>query len=84
MATHKSAEKRARQITTRRDRNRAGKKTLRTELKRFRKQLAEGTEFTAEQVSAVYSNIDKAAKHGFIHHNAAGRLKSRLSRQAKI
>lgn len=82
MANHKSAEKRARQIETRKNRNRAGKSKLRTELKRFRKELASGAEMTPERVSAVYSTIDKAAKYGYIHHNAASRLKSRLSRQA--
>jgi ribosomal protein S20 len=35
---------------------------------------------TAEQVGALISAIDKAAKRGIIHENAANRRKARLNK----
>ncbi|MCB1049735.1 MAG: 30S ribosomal protein S20 [Acidobacteria bacterium] len=81
MANHKSALKKAKQDLVRRARNRAGKSRLRTELKKFREEIAEGSKDLAKNLPAMVSLIDRTAKLGFIHHNAAARLKSRLSRQ---
>ena len=38
---------------------------------------------TAKSLSRAYKVIDKAAKHGIVHHNKAARLKSRLANRLK-
>ena len=81
MANHKSAVKKAKQDIVRRDRNRAGKSRLRGTLKSYRLKLAEGSEECKTELPGLISLIDRSAKHGFIHHNAANRLKAHLSKQ---
>lgn len=83
MATHKSALKKSKQDIARRDRNRSGRSRLRTELKKFRALLADNSADAQTQFPAMISLIDKSAKGGFIHHNVADRLKSKLSTQVK-
>jgi len=82
MANHKSALKKAKQDLVRRSRNRSGKSKLRTALKKFRIMLHENDAAVVEALPGLVSLIDKSAKKGFIHTNAASRLKSRLSSQA--
>ncbi|CAM2068784.1 30S ribosomal protein S20 [Sulfidibacter corallicola] len=79
MANHKSAAKKAKQDIARRARNRAGKSRLRTELKKIRKLIQEGSSEAVTKLPAMYSLIDRSAKKGFIHQNAADRLKARLA-----
>lgn len=79
MANHKSALKKAKQDIVRRDRNRSGKSTLRTALKKYRSDLAAGTDCTAA-LPGILSLIDRSARHGFLHRNVANRLKSQLTR----
>lgn len=79
MATHKSALKKSKQDLVRRARNRAGKSRLRTALKKFRADVVAGTA-TSEQLPVLFSLIDTSAKKGFIHRNAAGRLKSQAAK----
>ena len=81
MANHKSAAKKSKQDVARRARNRAGKNRLRTALKQFRGDLAAGSSECAQKLPEMVALIDKSAKHGFIHRNTAGRLKSKLSKQ---
>lgn len=81
MANHKSAAKKSKQDIGRRDRNRAGKSRLKTALKKYRALVAEGSSDAAAQLNSILSLVDVSAKHGFIHRNAAGRLKSKLTRQ---
>ncbi len=81
MANHKSAQKKARQDITRRQNNRSGRATLRTALKKFRADLAAGNDVSGE-VAVMQSLIDRSAKRGLIHVNAADRLKSRLTKHA--
>jgi small subunit ribosomal protein S20 len=76
MANTKSAAKRARQTAQRSLRNRSVLTYLRTLQKRTR-----ATEKPdAAQVRSLISAIDKAAKRGIIHRNAANRRKARLTR----
>ena len=77
MANTKSASKRARQTTVRSLRNRS----VLTRLRKMQKGLS-GTEAKpeAKNVQAMISAIDKAAKRGIIHKNAAKRRKARLNR----
>jgi len=82
MANHQSALKKAKQDIVRRARNRSGKSKLRSALKNFRLQLKENDKGAVTELPALISLIDKSAKKGFIHQNAADRLKSRLSSQA--
>jgi small subunit ribosomal protein S20 len=81
MANHKSAIKKAKQDIVRRARNRSGRSRLRTLVKRYRAGLAEGNTEISSQLTGLISMIDRSAKSGYIHRNAAARLKSKLSKQ---
>ncbi|HUP59531.1 MAG TPA: 30S ribosomal protein S20 [Thermoanaerobaculia bacterium] len=82
MANIRSAEKQRRQAEKRKARNRAGKSSLRTTLKKARTTIA-GGDADKETLSTSYSAIDKAAKRGLIKENTANRYKSRLSAASK-
>jgi ribosomal protein S20 len=49
-------------------------------LRRLQKQIRLAPERTADQIRAAISAIDKAAKNGVIHRNAANRRKARLNK----
>ena len=76
MANTKSAGKRARQTLKRGAHNRS----VKTHLRRLQKQIRSAPERTADQIRAAISAIDKAAKNGVIHRNAANRRKARLNK----
>ena len=77
MANTKSAGKRARQTVVRSLRNR----TVRTRLRKMQKSLAtEAGQKDEKSVRALVSAVDKAAKRGIIHRNAANRRKARLNK----
>jgi small subunit ribosomal protein S20 len=76
MANTKSAAKRARQSAKRTLRNRSVVTGLRTMQKGVRSTQAP----RAAQIRSLLSAIDKAAKRGIIHRNAANRRKERLNR----
>jgi small subunit ribosomal protein S20 len=78
MANTRSASKRARQTTRRSLRNRS----VLTRLRRMQKSMpaAGGAKPEAKDVQAMISAIDKAAKRGIIHRNAAKRRKARLNK----
>lgn len=77
MANTRSASKRARQTTGRALRNR----TVLTRLRRMQKSISAGAaKPEAKDVRAMISAIDKAAKRGIIHKNAAKRRKARLNK----
>jgi small subunit ribosomal protein S20 len=76
MANTKSAAKRARQTLKRSIRNRSVRSRLRTMQKNTR--TAEKTD--ANKIRDLISSIDKAAKRGIIHRNAARRRKAALNR----
>ena len=75
MANTKSAAKRARQTERRALRNRRVLSRIRTLSKRATKGDA-----PANDINALISAIDKAAKRRIIHRNAAIRRKARLTR----
>jgi small subunit ribosomal protein S20 len=75
MANTKSAAKRARQTGRRALRNRRVLSRIRTLSKR-----ATSADAPASDTSALISAIDKAAKRGIIHRNAAIRRKAGLMR----
>lgn len=77
MANTRSASKRARQTTARALRNRR----VLTRLRRMQKNIsAPGSKPESNSVRAMISAIDKAAKRGIIHKNAAKRRKARLNK----
>ena len=76
MAKTKSAAKRARQSAKRTLRNRSVITGLRT----MQKGLHSAQAHSADQIRLLTSAIDKAAKRGIIHRNAARRRKERLTR----
>jgi small subunit ribosomal protein S20 len=75
MANTKSAAKRARQSMKRMQHNRG----VRTRLRNLQKQARSQTRKDPAQLSALISALDKAAKRGIIHRNAARRRKARLT-----
>jgi small subunit ribosomal protein S20 len=72
-----SAKKNMRKSRAAAIRNRAQRSALRTALKRA------STGGTAEDKLAAVKLLDRAARKGLIHRNAAARHKSQLSRAAK-
>jgi small subunit ribosomal protein S20 len=82
VAHHASAQKRMRQGEKRRARNRKNVSQLKTQVKKLRAAIDEGNAEAAKQLlPATVGEIDKAAKKGVVHDNAAARYKSRLSRK---
>lgn len=82
MANIRSAEKQRRQAEKANVRNRAGKSRLRTELKKVKAAIAEGST-DAAMLSHSFSEIDKAAQKKVIKTNTADRYKSRLTAAVK-
>ena len=80
MANIKSAKKRISTIERRTAENKYVKATISTQIKKFRKMLAEGNIAEAEKFSKeVYSYIDSACSKGVIHRNNASRKIGRLA-----
>ncbi len=84
MATHKSAIKRHRQSLKRRAINRSDRSTLRTQIKKLRTSAsaasASDPDGARRMLVETTSLIDRSARKGVIHPNAAARQKSRLAR----
>jgi small subunit ribosomal protein S20 len=76
MANTKSASKRARQTAVRSRRNRS----VLTRLRKMHKGVAGAEQKDATSVRSLISAVDKAAKRGIIHRNAANRRKARLNK----
>lgn len=85
MANHASAVKAHRQSLVNRERNRQYRSRLRSALKQVRAALDAGqADEVKKSLNATVSLIDKAAKKGVIHDNAAARYKSRLTRKVRL
>jgi small subunit ribosomal protein S20 len=78
MANTKSAAKRARQTLKRSLRNRSALSRLRT----LQKGAGAGDKTDPDKIRDLISAIDRAAKSGVIHRNAARRRKARLQKYA--
>ena len=79
---HASALKQQRQDVKRRARNRKNLSQLKTQVKKLRGAVGAGDGAAAQAaLNETVSTIDRAAKKGVIHDNAAARLKSRLTRR---
>ena len=82
MATHKSAIKRAKQSEARRLRNRTRKTRVKTVIKEVRTALEnKSVEEAQAALQQAIPVIDKGASKGSLHHRAAARKISRLSKQ---
>ena len=76
MANTRSASKRGRQSITRGRNNRS----VRTRLRSLQKRVRATDKPDAKEIQAMISALDKAAKRGIIHRNAANRRKARLNK----
>ena len=82
MAHHSSALKQMRQSLKHRARNRKNLSQVKTQVKKLRAAIAKGdAEEARKSLGVTVGEIDRAAKKGVIHDNAAARYKSRLSRK---
>lgn len=82
MATHKSAEKRARQSVKRAARNSQTLSSVRTAEKKLRAALASAESKSAQELLVEFSSrIQKAVNKGRVHYANAERKISRLSAQ---
>jgi len=82
LATHKSAEKRARQSEARRSRNRHTKTRVRTVVKEFLSALEGGKgEGAQDKLRAAERALRKAASKGLIPKRRASRTVSRLAKR---
>jgi small subunit ribosomal protein S20 len=71
-----------RQGVKHRERNRKNVPQLKTQVRKLRAAIAKGDATEAKDTLAeTVSAIDKAAKKGVVHDNAAARYKSRLTRR---
>jgi len=76
MANTKSAAKRTRQTARRALRN----SSISSQLRTLQKRALGAAQADRNQIRSVISAIDKAAKRGVIHRNAAIRRKARLTK----
>lgn len=82
MANHKSAEKRDRQRTKRRLRNRNTIGRMRTAIRDARKAVEDKTAEAPALVKSAVTLIDRAVTKGALHRRTASRYISRLSKFA--
>ncbi len=81
MANNKSQIKRIKTNEIRRQRNKAGKAALKTEISGFRAAVESKDKKAAEEsLGKVIKKIDVAASKGFIHKNNAANKKSSLAK----
>jgi len=78
----RSALKRIRQTTRRTVTKQAGRSAARTAVRTARTEIAKGGEGATDALKAAQSALDRAAKRGSIHKNAASRRKGRIAKAA--
>ena len=84
MANSAQARKRARQNETRREHNTGRRSMMRTHIKNVLKAVeAKDQESARSAYRDAVSIIDRSAKAGLIHKNAAARYKSRLNTRVR-
>ncbi len=82
MANSLSSKKRIRQNEASRNRNRANKSEIKTQVRKFTDALRErDAEKAKAELSETYKAMDQVAAKGTMHRNAASRRKSRLARR---
>jgi small subunit ribosomal protein S20 len=84
MPNTKSAAKRLRQSTERREKNRSSKRAVRTQVRKVRDAVEAGDLARAQtELRLAAKKLDQAAAGKTIHRNAASRTKSRLAAAIK-
>ncbi len=84
MPSTKSAKKRLRQNTARRERNRSIKRAVRTQCRKVREAVVAGDVERAEaEFRLAAKRLDRAGAKNIIHRNATARVKSRLAAKIK-
>lgn len=84
MPNTKSAKKRLRQTEVRRDRNKAVKSALRSQLRKVREAVQAGDVSKAEsEMQLATKRLDRAGQKNIIHKNTAARTKSRMQKLIK-
>ena len=84
MPNIKSAKKRLKQSIVHRERNRSGKRAIRTECKKVVEAVGAGNVEQAEtELRKAAKLLDQSAAKHVIHRNAAARTKSRLAAKIK-
>lgn len=84
MANSPQARKRARQNSSRRQRNASQRSALRTAIKRVRLAIDNGDKESADTAyQAATPLIDRCAQRGLIKKNTASRYKSRLNQRVR-
>ena len=82
MANIKSQIKRNRQTIVRRERNKAARSSLKTQVKKFLSTVEAGDK---DEAQAAYRETaqayDRAASKGIVHKNKAANVKSRLAKK---
>lgn len=81
MANIKSQIKRNKQAEVARERNKAIKTALKTEIKKFNASLDVSVDAAAAGLKTVTVALDKAASDGVIHNNEASRKKSTAAKK---
>ncbi len=82
MANSPSAKKRIRQNVKQRARNRWRKELVKDAVRQFSESVHDGNkDKAAEDLKAVYKQLDKIAGKGTIHKKTAARRKSRLAKR---
>lgn len=85
MPITKSAKKALRQNIKKKALNTRYKRRFRALIKEFRKNItANNLEDAKKSLPQIFKALDKAAKHGTIKKNTAGRYKSRLSKKLNL
>jgi len=80
LANSAQAKKRARQAEDSRQRNASQRSAMRTTVKKLQSAIDEGNKEQATAAfQAVVPELDKMARKGIIHKNAAARSKSRFN-----
>ena len=82
MPNIKSVIKDVKKSQERRLRNLATRSRIKTSVKKTKAAVDEGAENAVAVLNETISIVDKAAKRGIIHPNAAARRKSRLMKRA--
>ena len=84
MPNTNSAKKRLRQTEVRRDRNKAVKSALRSQLRKVREAVQAGDVGKAEsEMQDATKRLDRAGQKNIIHRNKAARTKSRFQKMIK-
>lgn len=78
-----SAKKRLRQNIDRRERNRAARSAIKTQVKKVRATALTNPAQAEMELREAAKQLDRAGARGVIHRNAAARTKSRLQHLVK-